>query len=265
MARKTSRCIHKAPTPTQLNNMSILIQITFGNRSWAQDLHRITCYGEDRRFQSMGATPPIKDQRNHFTQFRLDILSRDRTDSPESVRTRSSQWGTKPSQDLLEKRMGCDSDGNALGASRDQIGHFGMLWEDQGQGAGPKGRGQTFHQIPLLQRSKPDNSVQPSDFRKMNDQGVGQGTPLSLKDPCKSQRLEGISRQAIDSLGGQPHNSTAPENLRGFFNPLLASLNPRTQCRGRYRSINASDGVTWGGLAGLPWRPWSGCYGISST
>jgi hypothetical protein len=113
----------------------------------------------------MGATPPIKDQWNNFTKLRLDILSRDRTDSPESVRTRGSQWRTKPTQDLLEERMGSDSDGNSLGTSRDQIGNFGMLGKNQSQGAGPKGGSQIFHQIPLLQRSKPDNSIQPSDLR----------------------------------------------------------------------------------------------------
>ena len=187
MTGKTSRCIHNAPTPTQPNNMSTLIQIILSNRSWAQDLHRITCHGEDRRFQSMGATPPIKDQWNNFTKLRLDILSRDRTDSPESVRTRGSQWRTKPTQDLLEEGMGSDSDGNSLGTSRDQIGNFGMLVKNQSQGAGPKGGGQIFRQPPLLQRSKPDNSIQPSDFRKMNDQGVGQGATLGLKDPGNSQ------------------------------------------------------------------------------
>ncbi len=187
MTGKTSRCIHNAPTPTQPNNMSTLIQIILSNRSWAQDLHRITCHGEDRRLQSMSATPPIKDQWNNFAKLRLDILSRNRTDSPESVRTRGSQWRIKPTQDLLEKRMGSDSYGNSLGTSRDQIGNFGMLGKNQGQGTGPKGRGQTSHQIPLLQRSKPDNSVQPSDFRKMDDQGVGQGAPLGLKDPGNSQ------------------------------------------------------------------------------
>jgi hypothetical protein len=135
----------------------------------------------------MGATPPIKDQWNNFTKLRLDILSRDRTDSPESVRTRGSQWRTKPTQDLLEERMGSDSDGNSLGTSRDQIGNFRMLGKNQSQGTGPKGGGQIFYQIPLLQRSKPDNSVQPSDFRKMNDQGVGQGATLGLKDPGNSQ------------------------------------------------------------------------------
>lgn len=128
--------------------------------------------------------------------------------------------------------MGSDSDGNGLGTSRDQIGNFGMLGKNQSQGAGPKGRGQNFHQIPLFQRSKTDNSIQPSDFRKMDDQGVGQGAPLGLKDPGNSQGLEDISRKAVDSLGGQPHNPTAPENLRGFFNPLLTSQSPRTQCRG---------------------------------
>jgi len=186
MTRKTSRCIHNAPAPTHPNNMSILIQILFRNRSWAQDLHRITCHGKDRRFQSMGATPPIKDQRNNFTKFRLDILSRDRTDFPESVRTGCRQWRTKPPQDLLEERMGSDSHGDRLGTSRDQFGNFGMLGKNQSQGAGPKCGGQTFHQIPLLQRSKPDNPVQPSDFRKMDDQGVGQGSPLCLKDPGNS-------------------------------------------------------------------------------
>jgi len=134
-------------------------------------------------------------------------------------------------QDSLEERMGSDSDGNSLGTSRDQIVNFGMLGKNQSQGAGPKGGGQNFHQIPLFQRSKPDNSAQPSDFRKMDDQGVGQGAPLGLKDPGNSQGLEDISRKAIDSLGGQPHNSTATENLRRFLNPLLTSQSPRTQCR----------------------------------
>lgn len=161
----------------------------------------------------MGATAPIKDQRNNFTNFTLDILSRDRTDFPESVRTGCRQWRTKPTQDLLEEGMGSDSHGDRLGTSRDQFGNFGMLGKNQSQGAGPKCGGQTFHQIPLLQRSKPDNPVQPSDFRKMGDQGVGQGSPLCLKDPGNSQGLEDISRKAVDSLGGQPHDSTAPENL----------------------------------------------------
>ena len=194
MTGKTSRCIHKVSTNPPTHNMSISIQILFRNGTRAQDLHRIPRDGEDRRFQSMGATPPIKDQRNNFTQFRLDILSRDRTNSPESVRTRGCQWRTKPTQDLLEEWMGSDSDGNILGTSRDQIGNFGMLGKNQGQGARPKGGGQTFHQIPLFQRSKPDNSIQPSDFRKMDDQGVAQGAPLGLKDPGNSQGLEDISR-----------------------------------------------------------------------
>jgi hypothetical protein len=90
--------------------------------------------------------------------------------------------------------MGSDSDGNSLGTSRNQIGNFGMLGKNESQGAGPKGGCQTFHQISLFQRSKPDNSIQPSDFRKMDDQRVGQGAPLGLKDPGNSQWLEDISR-----------------------------------------------------------------------
>lgn len=64
---KTSRCIHKVSTNPATHNMSIFIQIIFRNGTRAQDLHRIPRDGEDRRFQSMGATPPIQDQRNNFT------------------------------------------------------------------------------------------------------------------------------------------------------------------------------------------------------
>ena len=88
MTRKTARGIH---IPTNWGNMSELIQIILRNWPGAEDFNPLTRDSQDGGLQSVGAAPAIKDHRDNPTQFRMDILRGNRTDSTEAVCT----WGGK--------------------------------------------------------------------------------------------------------------------------------------------------------------------------
>ncbi len=78
----------------------------------------------------------------------------------------------------------------------------------------------------MLQRFKPDNSLQPPGLRKVNDQGIAQRPPLGLKNAGKGQRLKGIPGKAIDRFGRKGDDFPGAKQCHGFPNPLLPFQNP---------------------------------------
>ena len=208
--------------------MSVFNQIILRNWARAEDFNPFTRYPQDGGFQSVGAGTSIKDDRDDISYFRLDILSRNRTDPTEAVCTRCGERGPNQSDNLLKEWMGGHAHGNALRTGYDQIGYLGMLGEDHRQRPRPEGRAKFFHHPPLFFRFKSDNSLQPTRLGKVDDQGIGQWTALGLKDPGHSQWLKGIGSQPVDRLGGNSGHPASAEEFCAFGNPLLPCQNART-------------------------------------
>jgi len=70
-----------------------------------------------------------------------------------------------------------------------------------------------------LHESNPSN---PSGFRQVDYQGIGQRPTLGLKDRGKCQWLKGIGRQSINRFSRYTRNPSLTKKVSAFVNPLLS-------------------------------------------
>ncbi len=62
----------------------------------------------------------------------------------------------------------------------------------------------------------------------MDNQGIGQGASLGLKNTGNRLRIKGITRKSINGLCRQPYNPTLSQEFHGITDPFLSMNNPGT-------------------------------------
>ena len=48
----------------------------------------------------------------------------------------------------------------------------------------------------------------------MDNERVGEGAPLGLKDPRHSHWIEGVTRKTVDRFRGKPDDPSSPKDLQ---------------------------------------------------
>ena len=65
----------------------------------------------------------------------------------------------------------------------------------------------------------------------MDNERVGEGAPLGLKDPRHSHWIEGVTRKTVDRFRGKPDDPSSPKDLHGCGDSLLSCQNLGTNAQ----------------------------------
>ena len=162
---------------------------------------------DDGRFDADLAGAAVEDQGHALTEFFSDVRRGGRADAAEAVGRRRGDAGGfaialalgagKAAQQLKRHRMAGHAQADGILAAGHGIGYPGLLFQDQGQRAGPEG----FHQLPGDGRHLLGPMVDGVVAGQMDDQRVVGRTPLGSKYLGDRCRVGGIRPQAVDRLG----------------------------------------------------------------
>ncbi len=101
--------------------------------------------------------------------------------------------------------------GNVWAATCDDGWHRAGLWEDEGEGAWPEGKGELLRDWGPLGNDCAGHGF----IGYMDDEGVARGAALEGKDAFDGLGVEGISAKAIDGLGWKGDQATITETADG--------------------------------------------------
>ncbi len=103
------------------------------------------------------------------------------------------------------------ADGDRGAAGGDAGRHLRLPRQDQGQRAGPEGRGQLARQFGNVA----GDSRQHLLVGEVDDQRVVRRAPLGAEDARDGVRSQGVGPQAVDRLGGERHQPAPPQHGGG--------------------------------------------------
>ena len=144
----------------------------------------------------------VDDQRNAAFQFRRDVGGSRGTDSTETICAWRRDWAIKETDDLLENRMGTDSQSDCFQSRCDNVGNDFLTREHQCEWSRPETVEEQVDQL-FIARWDCSHALKPIAVRQVNDEWIEPRPFFRFENLKRCIDIQRVGAKPIDRFRGK--------------------------------------------------------------
>ena len=179
-------------------------------------MHARAIEGDDGRFEPDLAFPAVQNDAHGITQLIAHVFCARRGEPPVAIGGRCCNPAAKGREQLLRHRMRGHADRDRILTAGEDVVHVGCTRQHHGQRPGPKALSEPRRSF----RHFAHPAVQEARTINVNDDRMGRGPALRLKNLAHGGGVLRIRAQAVHRLRGERDQLPVAQRLHGslYFN-----------------------------------------------